>query len=97
MSTNSQVRVKLLPDMATVGLYGEIEDGLIIKCAGVIEQLIEEYFYDKIQLEISSPGGQVSSLNYFLGQTRKWKGKANLGAYPPNYTNPFLTSKYSNP
>lgn len=78
MSTDSQVTVKLLPDMATVGLYGEIEDGLIIECAGVIEQLIEEYYYDKIQLEISSPGGQVSSLNYFLGQTRKWKGKAEL-------------------
>ena len=58
------VNVKYKPDRAVVPVIGVIEEEMMLPLVEAIQRLHHEYFYSEIELEVSSPGGQVMALSY---------------------------------
>ena len=51
---------------AVVTISGVIDEPMMLQLANAIQQLHYGCYYNRIELEISSPGGQVSALDYFV-------------------------------
>ena len=58
------INVKYKPDRAVVPVIGVIEEEMMLPLVEAIQCLHHEYFYSEIELEVSSPGGQVMALSY---------------------------------
>ena len=58
------LNVKCNPGHAVVPINGQIGEDMILPLVAVIQQLHQEYFYTRIELEVCSPGGQVHALDY---------------------------------
>lgn len=74
----SDLRVDLNRDEAIVYLDQEIDNRLIIACIAAIDELVDKYDYRRVELRIVSPGGMATSMDYFLGEMRKWERKTTL-------------------
>ncbi len=53
-------------DTAVVSLVSEITDEAVIELAAVMRHLRRNCFYDRVHLEIASPGGTETALSYWL-------------------------------
>ena len=60
------VNVKYRPDRAVVQVSGVIEEEMILPLVAVLKQLHFEFHYVHIEMEVSSPGGQVPALTYLV-------------------------------
>ena len=60
-------------DRATVTIMTEITEESMINLVSEIERLIFGYFYPRIELRISSPGGQLVALDYFLDALTRFR------------------------
>ena len=60
-------------DRATVTIMTEITEESMINLVSEIERLIFGYFYPRIELHISSPGGQLVALDYFLDAITRFR------------------------
>ena len=58
------VNVKYKPDRAVVPVIGVIEEEMMLPLVEAIQQLHNDYFYMRIELEVCSPGGQAMALDY---------------------------------
>ena len=75
MKKMADVSVVLKNNVAIVLLKEDISDTSMVDCIAKIDELVDEYYYDKVELRILSPGGQVSSMNYFLNHMEEWERK----------------------
>ena len=60
-------------DRATVTIMTEITEESMINLVSEIERLIFGYFYPRVELHISSPGGQLVALDYFLDAITRFR------------------------
>ena len=60
-------------DRATVTIMAEITEESMINLISEIERLIFGYFYPRIELRISSPGGELVALDYFLDAVTRFR------------------------
>ena len=60
-------------ERATVTIMTEITEESMIDLVSEIERLIIGYFYPQIELRISSPGGQLVALDYFLDAVTRFR------------------------
>lgn len=60
-------------DRATVTIMTEITEESMINLVSEIERLIFGYFYPRIELRISSPGGHLVALDYFLDALTRFR------------------------
>lgn len=54
------------PDRAVLSVCGDITDELVIDLVARMRRLADECFYHRIELEITSNGGQEMALRYFI-------------------------------
>ena len=59
--------------MKTVTFNDQVTSKSIIELVKQISALRDDEFYQEIELEIESPGGDVNALNYFLDAREEWK------------------------
>ena len=62
-------------DRAIVTIATVITDESMIGLVHEIDRLSAEYFYDTIELQVSSPGGTVHALNYYLEAIQRFRQK----------------------
>ena len=60
------VQVEYGPDRAVLSVCGDVTDELVIDLAARVRRLVDECFYDRIELEITSNGGMETALRYFV-------------------------------
>ena len=60
-------------DRANVTILTEITEESMIHLVSEIERLIFGYFYPRVELHISSPGGQLVALDYFLDAITRFR------------------------
>ena len=58
------LNVKCNSDHAVVPVRGIIEEEMMLQLVAAIQQLHNDYFYTHIELEVCSPGGQATALDY---------------------------------
>ena len=58
------LNVRCDTDRAVVPVRGAIEEEMMLQLVAALRRLCDEYFYTRIELEISSPGGQAAALDY---------------------------------
>ncbi|MBS1681667.1 MAG: ATP-dependent Clp protease proteolytic subunit [Bacteroidetes bacterium] len=69
----------LLPEVkyekacAVIRLIGEVNNQSIFALCDEIDLAIEYYNYKKIDIQIDSPGGAITSLDYYLSKLHKWQ------------------------
>ena len=56
-----------------VTFTGEVTEESIIDLVSAIVHLQTDYFYQQVDLQIASPGGQVIALDYFMEAMSGWK------------------------
>ena len=56
-----------------VTFTGSVTEGSIIELVGTIDRLQTDYFYQKVDLQIASPGGELIALDYFIEAISSWK------------------------
>ncbi|MCY4156971.1 MAG: hypothetical protein OXF66_06020 [Gammaproteobacteria bacterium] len=66
-------RPLLRPAVARVRLSGLICDDLVNRCVEEADALIEEYFYERVEFLIDSPGGSAASVFYLLEAFVRWQ------------------------
>ena len=54
------------PDRAVLSVCGDFTDELVIDLVAQVRRLADECFYDLIEVEITSDGGAVQALRYFI-------------------------------
>ena len=64
--TTTVENVDYRPDRAVVTVSDEIDTQKMLALAALMQRLHHEYFYKRIELEISSPGGLVMALDYLV-------------------------------
>lgn len=67
------VSVRYDRDKLHVRLHGSIDNNSIFALCDEINLAVDYYHYQNIQIEIDSHGGAVSSLEYYLGQLKRWR------------------------
>ena len=72
------LRVNLVCEVPIVYLDKQIDDELIKDCIATIDELVDKYYYSEIELQISSDGGMVSSMEYFLQEIGEWEHKTKF-------------------
>lgn len=65
-SNSSTLTVDYEEHHAVVSLVAPIEEATMIDLVAHIRELREDYFYNDVELEIASPGGEVLALEYYL-------------------------------
>ena len=60
-------------DRATVTIMTRITEESMINLISEIERLIFGYFYPRIELRISSPGGDLVALDYYLDAVTRFR------------------------
>ena len=60
------VNGKLKSDHAVVPVTSTIEEDMMLPLVSAIQQLHQEYFYTRIELEVCSPGGRAMALDYYV-------------------------------
>ena len=60
------VQVEYKPDRAVLSVCGDITDEMVIGLVAQVRRLVDECFYDRIEVEITSNGGMVKALRYFI-------------------------------
>ena len=60
------VQVEYKPDRAVLSVCGDITDEMVIGLVAQVRRLVDECFYDRIEVEITSNGGKVKALRYFI-------------------------------
>ena len=60
------VQVDYKTDRAVLSVSGEITDELVIDLVAQVRRLADECFYDLVEVEITSNGGAVQALRYFV-------------------------------
>ena len=68
----------LRPEKAMVPISGPINDETVNNCVASVDSLIEEYFYEQIELHIDSPGGSVASMLYLIKEADRWRQTVKL-------------------
>ena len=56
-------------DRAVVTIMTEINEASMVDLVAEIDRLSTDYFYKTIELRISSPGGELLALDYYLDAT----------------------------
>ena len=54
-------------------MAGPVQASSIYPLCDSIDQAIDQYFYEHVQLRISSPGGETQALRYFLSHLEAWR------------------------
>jgi len=70
---------------ATVEWSGDIGLGGAAKFTKIIDNLFGYYMYQKINVIIESPGGQISALDYMLRAVDRWKQRGRNIAVSSNF------------
>lgn len=65
--------VKYEKACAVIRLIGEVNNKSIFSLCDEIDLAIEYYNYRKIDIQIDSPGGSISSLDYYISKLDKWQ------------------------
>ena len=55
----------------TIPLNGPLDDAITIDLVDRIRSLNRDYFYNEVQLRISSPGGKITALQYWVESVRQ--------------------------
>jgi len=58
----------------TLLLSGEVTEDIALQFGSGLDLLFDYYRYDRITLEINSPGGQVTALEHMLASLQQWRG-----------------------
>ena len=69
----NKVTVIYRPDHAVVRFSGDVNANRIFSLCDEIDTAINYYFYDRVRIEIDSPGGEAKALNYFINQLASWR------------------------
>ena len=56
-----------------VTFTGEVTEASIIDLVSTIDRLQTHYFYQEVELQIASPGGELIALDYFIEAMSRWK------------------------
>ena len=77
--TNSEAAspppVRYDQDTCIVRLQDQLRTRSIFQLCDEIDLAINYYRYKKIRIEIDSPGGDISSLDYYVSKLQSWKSK----------------------
>ena len=60
-------------DRAIVTIVTEITEESMVELVGLIDRLSTQYYYKRIELRISSPGGAPTALDYYLDAIRRFR------------------------
>lgn len=63
---NPPIHIQYGTDHAAVTLVSQITDAAVIELAAAMRHLRRDCFYEQVHLEIASPGGPETALNYWL-------------------------------
>ena len=62
-------------DYVAVTFSGELLIPAVLELVNLIDALVDNYFYDRIDLVISSPGGLVQAANPYLSALARWRAR----------------------
>lgn len=65
-------------DHASVTFSGEFTVERVLELVNLIDALVDNYFYIRIELVISSPGGSTQAANPFLSAIARWRARGVL-------------------
>ena len=65
-------------DHAVLAFSGELTVPAVLDLVGVIDSLVDTYFYPRIELVISSSGGMVQSANPFFSALPRWRARGTV-------------------
>lgn len=71
-------RINFEQNAGVVKLLDEINQKSIFKLCNDIEICLDYYKYDKIEIQIDSPGGEISYLDFYLERLSIWKNKVQI-------------------
>ena len=62
-------------DHGVVSFSGDLSWDESRALVDAVDTLVDSYFYDEVELVISSPGGQLAALDHFLDAAQRWRAR----------------------
>lgn len=59
-------------DHAVITFSGELTIPAVLELVGLIDGIVTNYFYLRVEMRISSPGGMVQAANPFFSALARW-------------------------